>query len=255
MSLEPPSSVFQRHSVIRTIFVAPNQLKNIPQSISDLLHSGLFKYNRSCQGVLLAFNNLQILDRYGQYVDDSPFLSVKVSVDYIYFVPSVGSKLPGVVTAIAEDHIALLVYGVWQASISSNLLSQTHVYSYDDNSWYLNTENEADQMRSDYCISEGSYLEFIVKQIYNVTEKGIAILGKLDTSEVVEEIEPEEQEEVEQDKQAEPVAEVVEVEKPKKEKKSKKKKEKADEEEPEKEKKKRKSGDSSKSSKKKKTTE
>ncbi|XP_006814864.1 uncharacterized protein LOC102804545 [Saccoglossus kowalevskii] len=68
-------------------------------------------------GVLIAYENIQLFEASCEIVDDQPCIHFDVQLDTIVFQPSVGSKLKGVVRKIGIDHIGCLVHGCFNSSV------------------------------------------------------------------------------------------------------------------------------------------
>mgnify|MGYP006145343925 CR=1 FL=1 len=76
------------------------------------------RYAEPLSGVLLSYSGLRLKRPLGRISHDAPEVHVCVEFDATYFAPRVGDVLEGTVSRIGEDHIALLVLGVFNASVA-----------------------------------------------------------------------------------------------------------------------------------------
>ena len=81
------------------------------------------RYAEPLSGVLLSYSGLRLKRPLGRISHDAPEVHVCVEFDATYFAPRVGDVLEGTVSRIGEDHIALLVLGVFNASVARKPLS------------------------------------------------------------------------------------------------------------------------------------
>ena len=68
-------------------------------------------------GVVIAYNNVKLLDSHGHIIDDQPYLHFDVQTDYIIFQPTAGSILKGCVNHVGRGHVGCLVHGCFNASV------------------------------------------------------------------------------------------------------------------------------------------
>lgn len=67
--------------------------------------------------MIIAYNNIRLLNSRGHIIDDQPYLHFDVQVDYIIFQPTVGGILKGCVNHVGKGHVGCLVHGCFNASI------------------------------------------------------------------------------------------------------------------------------------------
>ena len=68
--------------------------------------------------MLLSYARLRLTRALGRISGDAPEVHLGVEFDATYFAPKVGDYLEGTVSRIGSDHIALLVLGVFNASVA-----------------------------------------------------------------------------------------------------------------------------------------
>lgn len=125
---------------------------NEEEGVNNYLKSNLAKYSPSLNGFLLAFSNV-VLNPIAKIQNESPFLHIKASVDLMHFSPKKTDYLFGVVNKLSEDHIGLLVYGIFNASIAG----ANHYFTY--------SAHEDVLEYNDVKIGVGSILKFEVTDI------------------------------------------------------------------------------------------
>jgi DNA-directed RNA polymerase I subunit RPA43 len=69
-----------------------------------------------------------------QLFNDSPFLHFYIRVPILLFCPQPEMPLVGIVNKVSEDHIGLLVYGVFNASIPVDLIS-SGTFEWNGDAW------------------------------------------------------------------------------------------------------------------------
>ncbi|CDO75657.1 hypothetical protein BN946_scf184941.g10 [Trametes cinnabarina] len=82
-----------------------------------MLDSMLMRYIPALQGVVLAHDRLQFLDKVATIKADCPFAICKVAFDATVWSPQVGMKLAGKINLCSPDHISLLVHRTFNVSI------------------------------------------------------------------------------------------------------------------------------------------
>jgi DNA-directed RNA polymerase I subunit RPA43 len=68
-------------------------------------------------GVLIAYNNVKIVDRVGRILDEAPYIHFNIQADFIVFKPTVGCRLKGVVNKKSPNHVGCLVHRCFNASV------------------------------------------------------------------------------------------------------------------------------------------
>ena len=68
-------------------------------------------------GVMIAYNNVRLLNSHGNILDDQPYLHFDVQTDYIIFQPTVGSIVKGCVNHIGKGHVGCLVHDCFNGAV------------------------------------------------------------------------------------------------------------------------------------------
>lgn len=99
--------------------LSPSYIGRLREGIDEELSKKIMKFCDKLQGVIVAYDKIQLLQRHASIVEESPFIHFEVKVNYIVFQPQVDSKLIGVVNKFGYDHIGCLVHECFNASISN----------------------------------------------------------------------------------------------------------------------------------------
>ncbi len=121
--------------------------------IVNYFDSLLLKYDPIIKGITLNYSNIRYLEDSGQIINESPYCLLKIKVDLTVFAPQMDSMLIGTVNMISPDHIGIIVYNLFNASIASKDLKGKWTQKYD--AWI--SEKNAK-------ITVGSLVKFKVKE-------------------------------------------------------------------------------------------
>eukprot|EP01087_Luapelamoeba_hula_P017234 TRINITY_DN5415_c0_g2_i1.p1 TRINITY_DN5415_c0_g2~~TRINITY_DN5415_c0_g2_i1.p1 ORF type:complete len:488 (-),score=164.93 TRINITY_DN5415_c0_g2_i1:340-1803(-) len=141
------------------------------RGIDARLNGILMSYNEELRGILLAYWNPKLDEQVAHIMAERPELHMKMSIDALLFTPAPGSILTGVVNKIGEDHIGLLVFGIFNASIPAANLPNMEFTDTNGPSWV----DKQDPSRS---ITQDMLLQFRVTS-YHVADRIIALVGAL----------------------------------------------------------------------------
>ncbi|OZJ06621.1 hypothetical protein BZG36_00379 [Bifiguratus adelaidae] len=99
------------------IHVPPIYVGKTIDGVNDQLNGFLMKYSSTLDGIVLSHSNLVIPQPKARIINDSPFAHFWITVDFLVWKPKRGSRLVGTVNLQSADHIGLLIYGTFNASI------------------------------------------------------------------------------------------------------------------------------------------
>ncbi|KAI8147377.1 hypothetical protein BJV82DRAFT_642850 [Fennellomyces sp. T-0311] len=101
------------------LHLAPMWAENSTEGVIEQLNAFLMKFVPQLDGIVLAHSNLEFLTDKGKILYDSPFSHFFVRVKFLVWKPKRGTKLVGRINLQSQDHIGLLIYGTFNASIPS----------------------------------------------------------------------------------------------------------------------------------------
>jgi RPA43 OB domain in RNA Pol I len=136
------SSLYYNKKLQVSVSLLPCGLRNVVQSAKESIrHALLLKYCNPMGGILLAFDNVQIVVNHngggsrshGRILEELPHIHYDVTCNGLVFCPTVGLRMDGtVVEASFHSHLSLVVHGHFNASISSNQMRKAG-FVYDEN--------------------------------------------------------------------------------------------------------------------------
>ncbi|KAL3285108.1 hypothetical protein HHI36_019232 [Cryptolaemus montrouzieri] len=95
----------------------PYHMKNLSESIKEILDEDIAKFNRDVEGIVLGYKNIKLLTEAGVISGDSSFIHLDIQADFVIFKPVPGNILPGVVVRKTKNHVACLVYHTFNVSL------------------------------------------------------------------------------------------------------------------------------------------
>ncbi|KAI0779385.1 hypothetical protein C8Q74DRAFT_1258721 [Fomes fomentarius] len=97
--------------------VPPYFATDLRGGVEEMLDSMLMRYIPALQGVVLAHDRLEFLDKVATIKADCPFANCRVAFDATVWSPQVGMKLAGIINLSSPDHISLLVHRTFNVSV------------------------------------------------------------------------------------------------------------------------------------------
>ncbi|KAI8347186.1 hypothetical protein EDC96DRAFT_468115 [Choanephora cucurbitarum] len=147
-SLPTVSSSFSEVVVKLYLHLAPMWSGKTMEGVNEQLNAFLMKYLPEVDGIVLAHSDVKFVTDKGKILYDSPFFHFFVTVKFLVWKPKRGSKLVGRINLQSEDHIGLLIYGTFNASIPKSRIPSS-VYE-----WKVNEEEEPVEIKEEKDESE-----------------------------------------------------------------------------------------------------
>ncbi|KAF9149047.1 hypothetical protein BG015_009185 [Linnemannia schmuckeri] len=110
------------------------------EGIHEQLNGFLMRYMPQVDGVVLAHSDLKLLQTSGRIMYDSPYCHFWISVKLLVWRPVKGSTLYGTINLQSPDHIGLLLYGTFNASIPSEFIPKDK-YVFNPNKSYNGSDS------------------------------------------------------------------------------------------------------------------
>lgn len=142
--------MFVKSTLIIPITLNCCWIGNTRAGIEDFLSTLLLKYSGGLHGCVVSFKIIAH-DKIASILNECPSLQLNATIELVSFSPCVNSILTGVVSKLSRDHIGVLVYGIFNASISLAEL-EDYTFDYDRNVLYTPTGT----------VSSGSVIRFAV---------------------------------------------------------------------------------------------
>ncbi|RHZ22907.1 hypothetical protein DYB37_000958 [Aphanomyces astaci] len=121
--------------LVMSCSLAPYHIQDPKKGLEDQLNHMLMKYSEPVQGVLLAFNSLQVINPYGHIINETPYIHVRIAADALVFRPTPGMQLTASVNKVGSNHIGLLLAGVFNVSIAATEMPSGFVHNYHEDAW------------------------------------------------------------------------------------------------------------------------
>lgn len=126
-------------------------------------------------GIFISFNpeKLKLLeDGVSVIQNESPYMHLNVQVESLVFAPTQDLILDGTVSKVSPSHVALLVDGLFNASISakSELLPGGWLYDDDQHYWYISPNTDSEAVIAE--IKPGSVVRFRISR-YSIVSTSI----------------------------------------------------------------------------------
>ncbi|KAG0377877.1 hypothetical protein BGX24_005264 [Mortierella sp. AD032] len=112
------------------------------EGIHEQLNGFLMRYMPQVDGVVLAHSDLKLLQTSGRIMYDSPYCHFWISVKLLVWRPVKGSTLYGTINLQSPDHIGLLLYGTFNASIPSEFIPKDK-YVFNPNKSYSHPDTNS----------------------------------------------------------------------------------------------------------------
>ncbi|KAG1143769.1 hypothetical protein G6F37_006252 [Rhizopus arrhizus] len=134
-SFEPKSS-FSEVVAKLYIHLAPMWAGKTMEGVNEQLNAFLMKHVAEVDGIILSHSDVKFVSDKGKVMYDSPFCHFFISVKFLVWKPKKGTKLVGRINLQSEDHIGLLIYDTFNASIPKSRIPSTY-------EWKVNEEDAA----------------------------------------------------------------------------------------------------------------
>jgi hypothetical protein len=159
------ASPFQKKKLSLLVSLEPSSLSNTRQALETSMHSLLLKYSDGLGGVLLAFDNLQFDSdhSHGQILNEMPHIHYRVTCTAVIFFPNLKSNLVGAVNEVFPSHVGLLVYELFNASVSAEALRLAgYTFDKEMNEWSQSAEGDG----GDCIVAKGDKMSFRVEKLH-----------------------------------------------------------------------------------------
>lgn len=152
--------MFEIVDTVVKIAVLPHELGDITSTIRKKLNAMLFTYSIQLEAVPvmytdLSFDNDELV---GKVMAEQPWIHVDVKAKIMQFNPVPGRVVQGKVKTVSDSHVSILAYGMFNASIAGEKLSESYKYNEESNVWESLKSSKSG--RTVAPIEEGSVIEF-----------------------------------------------------------------------------------------------
>ncbi|CAO3593249.1 unnamed protein product [Absidia cylindrospora] len=167
----PNSSSFSEVVIKLYIHLAPMWSGKTMDGVNEILNAFLMKYVPDVDGIVLAHSDVELASEKGKVLYDSPYCHFFITAKLLVWKPKKGSKLVGRINLQSQDHIGLLIYGTFNASIpKSRITSDKYEWRAsedndddDDNNNNNNSDDDEEAVEQTEDRSQNQHGEWVVK--------------------------------------------------------------------------------------------
>ncbi|KAJ2301895.1 hypothetical protein IWW55_003698 [Coemansia sp. RSA 2706] len=105
-----------------TVTLAPAHSSNCWAGIHETLNSMLLRYVPQIRGVVMGYSKVKLLSKAALLYNDSPFGQIEISAQLVLWRPISGMTLRGTINVQSPDHIGLLLWDTFNASIPASFI-------------------------------------------------------------------------------------------------------------------------------------
>lgn len=130
-------SAFKLCEIMLKIALSPINMSFPLDAIKQQLNSMLFKYNSEVSGIPISYSSIKLPQgqEYGRIYGEKPWIHIDVTTKLLIFQPVVGLIMKGKINKVADSHVSLLIHGMFNASISGDVMKTKYVYNNTNKSW------------------------------------------------------------------------------------------------------------------------
>ena len=141
------NSAFKLCEIKLKIALSPVNMSFPLDAIKEQLNNMLFKYNSEVGGIPISYSSIKLPQgkEYGCIYGERPWIHIEVTTKLLIFQPVVGIIMKGKINKVADSHVSLLVNGMFNASISGDVMRKKYVFNNTTKSW----EGDGDLVEGD----------------------------------------------------------------------------------------------------------
>lgn len=169
------SSFLESNELLLNVTLSPSYIGNCRIGVEESLNACLMRYREDLKGVIVCYSKLQLMQRTGKIIDETPDVHFNVRAQALVFRPTPGMKLVGTVNKISSGYVGMLVGGIFNASISATHMQQHYSFNEKKQQWIAMHKTDSNKN-----IALGSQLPFQVDRTH-VAAGLVSISGSLAT--------------------------------------------------------------------------
>ncbi|KAK2959302.1 putative DNA-directed RNA polymerase I subunit RPA43 [Blattamonas nauphoetae] len=131
-------SWFKTVKIASDVWIPPGCLSDIDRYVSETYNQHLMTYNPKLHGIILSYSQLGITKEVGYAPSDIGLVGLKTEAQLLLFSPLPEHAIPAIVQKITSNGINLLVFGLFNATIS---MSNIPMYSFHDQTLTRKTDD------------------------------------------------------------------------------------------------------------------
>lgn len=117
-----------------------SETSNAVLSVENQMNKHLLRYNHKLGGIPICFYDVSLAPgkEYGHFFYEHPHVHVDVIAKMLVFSPAIDTAVTGRITRVSENHVSILVLGLFNASISGMEMKKGFKYNSAERAWYEN---------------------------------------------------------------------------------------------------------------------
>ena len=117
-----------------TVSLYPQHLGTIKESVQEIIDSYLLTsyVHGGFQGIIMCYKNFALPEK-NKITFDSGIVTVRLQLECIVFYPTINTYLIGQISQQSHDHIALLLFGIFNVKVNSELVRERLLKKIEEN--------------------------------------------------------------------------------------------------------------------------
>lgn len=148
---------FQSVEVLLKVAIHPSESTNPLPAAHKQLQKLLFKFEDSLEGIPISYSQLNFPrgKEYARILGENPWIHVDFLTEITMFKPRIGQHICGKVIKVADNFLSILVFAMFNASISGASMGKNYKYNPTINKWQSKQGNLPD-------LGEGDKIVFLI---------------------------------------------------------------------------------------------
>eukprot|EP00036_Acanthoecidae_sp_10tr_P018332 CAMPEP_0206313880 /NCGR_PEP_ID=MMETSP0106_2-20121207/14727_1 /ASSEMBLY_ACC=CAM_ASM_000206 /TAXON_ID=81532 /ORGANISM="Acanthoeca-like sp., Strain 10tr" /LENGTH=257 /DNA_ID=CAMNT_0053745213 /DNA_START=9 /DNA_END=778 /DNA_ORIENTATION=- len=167
--------IFVEKWVRTKLALDPMHLGDVAGGVREHLNRCLMRYSEPLQGVPTHVVTARLEDGAGTIVGDAPGVQCSARAKYMVFAPEADQLLLGEVNAVSGDHIGMLIFNNWNASIPRTDIPEQYEYDHELGRW-------CDRDFDSPLIEAGTTVTFAFRAFEMGGDGAFSVIGSLTTA-------------------------------------------------------------------------
>ncbi|CAG8447831.1 17849_t:CDS:2 [Acaulospora morrowiae] len=149
---------FRKVNAEMLIDLPPKAFEDFDKGVFTYINALIMQYVEELDGIVLAYENVQLCDKTGYIYEDSPYCHFFVRADFILWDASKGCRMVGKVIRQSPLHIALLLYESFNVKINRQSIPDD-VFEWRDDDLFYDVMFSDKQLELDRLYQDGQWYD------------------------------------------------------------------------------------------------
>ncbi|CAG8546206.1 1547_t:CDS:2 [Acaulospora colombiana] len=149
---------FRKVNAEMLIDLPPKAFEDFDKGVYTYMNALVMQYVDELDGIVLAYENVQLCDKSGYIYEDSPYSHFFVRADFILWDASKGCRMVGKVIRQSPLHIALLLYESFNVKINRQSIPND-IFEWRDDDHFYNAIFSDEQLELDKLYQDGQWYD------------------------------------------------------------------------------------------------